>query len=64
MDSTVYAGLRNEQSGFETWPGHYTVFFRKTLFPHSASLHLGVKMGSTGGLTAGNKTSTTTLVFD
>ena len=39
-------GLRIERSGFETRPGHCVVFLGKTLYSHSASLHSGVKMGT------------------
>ena len=28
--------------GFEPWPGHCVLFLGKTLYSHSASLHLGV----------------------
>ena len=63
MVSTVYAGLWIERSGFESWPGHCDVFFGKKHYPHSASLHPGVKMG-TSGFIAASKTFITALAFD
>ena len=40
MVSALGSGLRGP--GFEPWQGHYVVFFNKTLYSHSASLHPGV----------------------
>ena len=46
-------GLRIERSGFESRPEHCVVFLGEVLYSHSASLHPGVKIG-TSALNAGS----------
>ena len=42
MVSALVSGLNAPGS----WPGHGAVFLGKTLYSHSASLHIGVYMGT------------------
>ena len=38
-DECRYAEIREERTGFDTWPGQYVVFLGKTFYFHTVSLH-------------------------